>query len=382
MTPTIEAILVLLTFFFIALFGSYIIFKVLKGTALIKRKGVHLGGSAAMFVVIFTLLNKYFPDIRYDLAQEVQAAQTINTLTKEGKVEVDRVTLSPATQLILHRDLQSLDRNIYYVDEKNEFAVHIPDKNHWEINTYDKLQTVGLVDIPALGMGQRALQKMFYDENRPTISGVRQKKAHEIVLTEKSTIQYVPMNYNIFENDKYVKATLKSQQGMMKQMGINILRNEISKEMIKIIKSELSEKLELSIKNQLPLKKNIYNGVYIIPVYKKYLNENTLLRELEGSSTLLDRTLQFLIFSGYLDRGPMQNLYVNNNKNIASFESSVYLGDVEIDGKQMDAILNNIGFIVTGNERAIFVRLIYLSVDNISMFKSLENFLYSLRFTG
>ena len=45
-------------------------------------------------------------------------------------------------------------------------------------------------------------------------------------------------------------------------------------------------------------------------------------------------------------------------------------------------VLNNIGFIVAGPNRSVFVQLIYLSKDKIAVLHTLQSALRSLRFAG
>ncbi|ESA34024.1 hypothetical protein N836_18720 [Leptolyngbya sp. Heron Island J] len=190
------------------------------------------------------------------------------------------------------------------------------------------------------------------------------------------------MNLNLFKNDEYFEAMLRAQQEMTALfLEQDAPEEEIPEAVIQEMQAFLSEAFDSSLVSMLPVQKNVHSGVYVIPLSREFLEESVM-AEMTPFMNLLDYGLQFMNFSGYFNPGSFQNLIMDQENQIASFNASVSLGNVEIDGRKTDAILNNIGFIVTGHERAIFVNLIYLSVDNIAVYESLQDFLESLRFTG
>jgi len=307
------------------------------------------------------------------------AAQQVQLSVEQGKTE--QVSIATRTLLITQQDLSRLDQNIYHIDENLEIAIPREPSENWEIDNYDSLPTIGLVDVPIIGSSFEMF-RAFFDQNPPAIIGIRQRQGHEIVLLESSTIQSVPMNLNLFDNLEYVRAALIGQQKTTIEMtGIDPFGGEISDEMIQQVQSLLSKNVKSVITSKLPLKKEVYSGIYILPVYRDELEKSSLL-QLTPESTLLDNTLQYLNFSGYFSPGSFQNLKVDQENRIASFNASVKLHGVEIDGRKTDAILNDIGFIVTGSQRAVFVNLIYLSADDVSIYDSLRDFLKLLRATG
>jgi len=100
-------------------------------------------------------------------------------------------------------------------------------------------------------------------------------------------------------------------------------------------------------------------------------------------SSNLDRAMMFFIFSGALPGlGFFDNFYVNQDNGIMSFNSSISLKKVVIDGVDQDAQVNSIGFLIAGQTRAILLQLNYLSIDGIHLFKELEKYMDSFRFTG
>ena len=89
MRNTIEVTIIFAMLVPMSLLGLWIIFRFLKGTALIKPKDVQLGSAAAMLGAIFVLLNLNYPEIKRGLLEEVQAAQT-----EKGTTEIARVSLA------------------------------------------------------------------------------------------------------------------------------------------------------------------------------------------------------------------------------------------------------------------------------------------------
>jgi hypothetical protein len=150
-SPTVEAAIIVAFLFCLALFGSYIVFKVLKSTASIKQKGLQLGGAVAGLIVMFVLLNRYMPNIRAELVEDA-SAQSIHTRTANGVTQIAEVALSPSTQLISKEELAHLDRNAYDILESSGLALPRPDGDSWEIGETK--------DVSTISMGCRQLAKV------------------------------------------------------------------------------------------------------------------------------------------------------------------------------------------------------------------------------
>jgi hypothetical protein len=131
-----------------------------------------------------------------------------------------------------------------------------------------------------------------------------------------------------------------------------------------------------SIKAKFPIKKMIFDGVFVTFVDADMLGKGMIVK-VQPASTLLDRAMMWGL-RGYT----VKNLYVNQDLKVASYNTGVDLSGVLINGHKGDIRINNVGFIVTGSQRAILVNLIYLSTDGIEIFQQLQNEFNSLRFTG
>ncbi len=373
-----QATIVVTILFVLALVGAWFVFKVLHGTATIKRKGVQLGGAAAMFVVMFFLLNRYLPDIRDGLIKEA-AAQPIQGPTGTDYAEVAQVSLSPATQLISARELSHLDRNKYDVREDMGIAMPRQISAHWDLGPVNTLPVLGYGDIPALRTGLEVFRYMFEGE-RPLILGVQEKKPKLVTLDRNSMIGGVPLTLNYFDDRQYMKAAMKASAGMLRQLGITASVEDISESDLENVRTMLRASFQASIDKKLPVRKELRNGVFVMTLKKESL-ENNLFTKVTGlSNSLLDKALLKVVMSGYFTQGGLGNMYADQRRGIISFNANVRVSKARLDESTVDFVLNTIGFIVTSEDRAYFVLLIYDSTSEIQIYKELETFLNNLRF--
>lgn len=311
------------------------------------------------------------------------AVQEIQIQTGEGTKETTQISLISNQHLITSQDLKRLDLNNYYIDESLEIAVKRIAGGGWEINTFNTLPTISMIDVPMMGLGTSAIGGIYFDQAQQTIFGVRQIEGYEIILDRDSMISSMPMDLNLYDNLEYVRASLESQASLMKKTNpaqAEFFDLMLQDEILTTVQEELSMNFEAYLDTQLPATKQVHSGVYVIPINSESLDSNLFL-EVVPESTLLDRAMNYLSFSGLFSAGIARNTIVDQKEGIASFQASVELENVKVDGKPTNATLNNIGFIVAGEERAILVVLIYLDVDNISLFDELRDIFNSLKFT-
>lgn len=337
--------------------------------------GVTFCGTVTSAVLASPLIIKAF--------EKPSAIQEIQLQTSEGATETTQISLISNQHLTTSQDLQRLDLNDYYIDENLEIAVKRISNGNWEIDVYDQLPTISMIDVPTMALGTSLFGNLYFEQKQQTIFGVRHTEGHDIVLSRESTISSMPMNLNLYDNPDYVRASLESQAEMMSR--INPAQAELfdlmlQDDILAAVQEELSNSFETYLDSQLPVTKKVHSGVYVIPINSDNLDSN-LFMEVVPESTLLDRTMNYLSFSGLFSTGTTQNVIIDQNEGIASFKASVELENVEIDGKSTNATLNNIGFVVAGEQRALLVILIYLDVDNISTLDELRNILGSLKFT-
>jgi len=98
------------------------------------------------------------------------------------------------------------------------------------------------------------------------------------------------------------------------------------------------------------------------------------------ATSLLDKALVRIDFSGATFNA--ENLYVDQATRIASFQTNTDLRNIAIGNRKTDVYINHVDFVVAGQTRVVFVDLVYLASDGISVFQELQSFLDSLHFTG
>jgi len=378
-SPSVQAALLQAFLFTLSLLGSYIVFTVLKSTAAIKQKGIQLGGAAAMFVIMFVLLNKYFPETRVGFISEA-AAQPISTKSASGVAQIAEVSISPAAQLLSKDELARLDRNEYEIIEDIGVAIPRPKSDLWATVRQTQVNSLGLSDVPALGISLD-LFKAFFISSGPTILAIQSKEEHQYTLTEHSFISGVPVTLNFFENQEYVRAAVKAQAGMMQQLGAKPVK-ELPESVIKEVGGRLASAFDLQIKNKIPIHKKVCNSIYVLSLSKQFLDQNIFTSAVGLTSTLLDKSLLYLSLSGQLANGSLGNMFVDQRRGVASFNGTVVVKDILIDEKPSDAIVNNIGFIVTSKDRVFIVLLVFSSASDIQVFKELEGYLNRFRFAA
>ncbi len=382
MSPTIEATIVQAIQVLISLVTAYVLLRLLRGTALINRKGLQLGGSVAVFVVVLVLLNRYLPEIQKGISSEAAAAQEVQvTKSREEAVTVS-VSISPAAQLVTRRDLDSLDRNQFVVDETLEIAITREPGAMWETKTFPSIDTVSVFDIPAMGIGTNAMRPiMFSEKDKPIVFGSRTADSTRITIDKASILQSIPASFNFFEDKTFMATSMKSQVEIMVNMGA--LPADKAQEYTNALIEQgpnLASKLDKFINSSFPIIKDVHDGVYVTVFTKEYLRSGFISKVMPESS-LLDLALTKVAYSGSLS-GVLGNLYVDQSMGIASFNSSLFLRKVLIRGSSTDVRVNHVGFLVAGRVRVIAVDLIYLSTDDIAVFQKLQDILNSLRFTG
>jgi hypothetical protein len=383
MSITLEATAIIVLFFVLSLIGAYVVLQVLKGTAIIKRKDLQLGGSAAMFVVMFVLLNHYFPEIHGLSASAAQAAQPVVTKDKEGQSLVYEVSVSPASQFVDQRELDALDRNRFVIDENLGIAIRKPTGDQWEVGEFEGFEIISITDIPAIELSVSTAAGLF-PQISPTVFGVRDKKGHEISLTKSSKIASLPVTYNIYGDPDFVVASMKAQMELMSKLGL-APPSDVPDELIRQLAPALAATVKTYIEETYRKEKTVRNGVFAAFFTLDQLKAS-IFAKFSPESSYLDLALNTVFISGPMSGamalGGIQNLYVNQGDKLASFRFMIGLKDVEIDGNIQDARLNLAGFIVAGHTRVVVVQIVFLDIDGVATFEAIKGFLDSLRFVG
>jgi len=388
MSPTLQATLIEALQVLISLLCAYLLLTVLKGTAVIKRKGVQLGGSAAVFVTVLVLLNRYLPAIQHGLIVEAAAAQPV-VVGQHEQQQIIKISVSPAAQIVTKRELDALDRNQFIIDEQLGVAIAKPPGAGWESGRFSSIETVALTDVPTIGFGSGMMQGMFgaTDAVSKFIFGVRRNASTLVEIAPTSSIQSVPASFNMFDDDAAVRKMMVSQVTMMKKLqaipipddaNIDDLVDEIVKTGGPLMKKKFSD----AISSSFPIKKTVKSGVYVSIIPNDIFSGSIMSKFTEKSSVLDKALLYESLIGNFATTGGLRNLYVDQLSGLVSFNSSIDLADVIINSKSTDIKLNHVDFIISAQTRAVAVDLLYVSNDGIDIFEQLKTLLDSLRVSG
>lgn len=339
-----------------------------------------------MFVAMFFLLNKYVPEMREGIIKEAHAlhAQTVVAKDKAGSTERVEVSISPDRQKIDRRELQELDRNKYHVDESVEIALRRRHQSGWSIGTVQSFDTIGAIDLPIVEMGLSAFRTIGQMEarNRP-IFAIRDEKVRVIGITKDSEVAGVRVGTNPYGDEALVRRMVEAQISMAARLSNEFddpeKRKMVVDHMTTVTMAGAKPGFDAYLTKVLPAQKRIQNGVYVTVFELVNLPTDALLGALFNQMSVLDRALQFLVFKGSIG-GTGRNIKVDQKGGIASFDGSVRLRDVTVDGSKTDVTLNDIGFVVAGKTRIVLVQLICLDLDGLSTSLFLKDVMDSLLF--
>ena len=365
---TLEAVAIQVLFFVLSIIGAWIVLKVLEGTASIKNKGAQFGGAAAMFVAMFVLLNQYVPGMREGIVKEA-AAQELVVSKSPGGGEPERlaVSISPVQQKITARELKQLDKNKYFIDEKLGVAMLQPPNDGWVAGVVDSVDTVSVVDIPMVAMGMGLFKTMLGEGlvSHPVVA-LRERKVHTLALNGTSEVKGVRMNYNPYMDKSFVRKSVEASLSAMAVMDENVAaafknnKEAILDQAEKTAGTKFIDGFDKYLQKSIPLEKHIQNGVYVT-TFDVVASPNDAMGEMYKSMSVLDRAIQSLAMKG-IQVGGGKNLQVDQAQGIASYDGTLRLRKVTIDGVETDTTFNNLGFLVAVNNRIVFVQLIYLDL--------------------
>jgi hypothetical protein len=199
--PTAEAVVVLSANSILSLIVAWITLRILRGSAQVKQKGVRLGGAAAMFVVTFFLLNRSLPDIRNGIFSESLAAQSQNltTTNEKGTTSSLELYVSPDQQVVSERDLKSLDRNKYAIDEGLGVAVLKSENPAWIVGQVAKIERPEIEDVPAVAFSLGAAKAMSGMETKlgdNPFFAIQTKHTHSVTISKESVVGGIRADLN------------------------------------------------------------------------------------------------------------------------------------------------------------------------------------------
>jgi hypothetical protein len=295
--------------------------------------------------------------------------------------------LRPDAQITTLLDLKRLSHDRFVVDEELEIAIQRPDSQVWRVGRFE--QGMAPIDLSQLPMFQMALQMINaiqpFERDGRQVFGVQSSKSHSITLNASSKIDGVELGLNPFDDQEYFRQIMIAQMEMGKSMmgeTAEIDPNFIDA-MINVAFPQMKKGYADLLSKTFPKNIEVRNGVYATPILKSSLEPKMegVMGDLMSMGTDLDRVLQYVAFDHGL--GSMaSNIQVDQGRGVMSFNGSVRLEDIEVDGKETSASLHHIGFIVVGQERAMYVNLVFLEGggEEISALLEMQEFLRSLRF--
>lgn len=81
---TYMSFVAVIVFYSLGLIGAFVLFKILKANAVIKKPGIQIGGALAGFVIIFVLLFRYYYLDSIPLSE-------YNSIIKEKETEIEKL---------------------------------------------------------------------------------------------------------------------------------------------------------------------------------------------------------------------------------------------------------------------------------------------------
>jgi len=385
MDITTKALLIQTFNVFVALVCSYILFTFLKSKADIKHKGVQLSGAGAMFVVVLLILNNQLSDIQRLVKDGVALPVKIESERGKGFKKIGDVSISPYHQLTTERDLSRLDKNKYYINEKLSISIPQPANDKWIIEERKTVPVINQNDFPFMKFSEKVAGQMMTPDAQPLILSIRLREGIDVEIDKESQIDGVSVGLNPYKDKKFVSGLVQVFMNSARLMADHKINEEKEMAMEMMLTSSTGAaqyKLQEYISDELPYKKTLYSGVYIMPIEDEENLTPSAFSSIFPEESLLARALQFISLQPSAGKISFDNVRIDENAGVASFDGSSELENVLIDGKRTSLVINNVGFIVVGDNRAIFVQLIFLSKDKIYTFNLLNESIKNILFAG
>jgi hypothetical protein len=128
------------------------------------------------------------------------------------------------------------------------------------------------------------------------------------------------------------------------------------------------------------VKKQFYNSVIAIPLSGE--SDNPIEQASQKYTPLLGRAWSQGFYFGIVPISP-NYFFHSDEARMISYSSSCQLGGIILDGRKTDAVINDVGFLVAGKNRAVLMRILFISPGgSISTFEDLKSFVELFRFTA
>ncbi len=361
--------------FLVSLGGAFVVFKWLDGKASFKHQGLKLGGSAAGFAVFFWLLQKVFFVALDKIPTSVYPPLEVIALGPQGQKILSEIILNPKKLIISLNKFNELDTEEYTVlNDSFHIAMSKPKYINWSFGELPEYNTLALRDVPFFVFMNKMTGGAL--DSKPILArqfGARTGIPTRLTLQESSVVDGIKLGDNPFEDKAFYAAFENSAKGSM--TAISNGRYELSPEDSDSLRASLVTAQGKVIKDVLPIKRNIYSGVYISVYSKKSFKANAYQDYLVASDLLTKAVAAAAPYSKDLPRLS----YLNGNQQVAAYNKNVELKNIIINNKKQNIIISYIGFAIGGDNNVYTITLQYLSTDSPETLRELQRFFESVR---
>lgn len=372
MNPFLTLLLVSILFL-LSLFGSYIVFKLLKGKATFEHQGLKFGGAAAGFLVFFWLLSKVFFTAIEKFPVSIYPALEVIALGKQGEKILTEVVLDPKKLIVSLEKFKSLDPEEHKVlSDSFNIAVAPPKEYNWSFGKLPDYTTLATKDSPFFDFLNKANGgKLNFEPKKAEYFGARVGIPTELIIEANSRIDGVKIAENPFKNRKFFLDFSQSiNVSLFDPHATKLTDEELDSIQVMFIKA-----VDRSADEILPIKRNIYSGVYVTVYNENSFSESPLINYISGREYLTKAVAASAPYSRDLPRLS----YLNGDERIAAYNKSVQIKGAIVNGTKKDLIINYVGIAVGGDNAVYTITLQYLSTDSAEVLRELQRYFESVR---
>ena len=386
LTPDLFASLLVLVTVFVCILASYLCHRLLSGTFLFKTRLISGTGSVAVFFALLYITFYFREDVVKTIDERASARSFRQNVAaparkvRYGDLSADVSTLifDPDAQIVSRVQLRDYDLSRFIVNEKLNIAFHRPSTSSpIHIENVDKIQSLAMTDIP----GIRDFLDIFFQESRnaASILAVRENKEYDVIINEHSRINDLPIQFNPLLDPAVIKAFTESSIDRVLRIYPEVREEDIDIEEIQAtIESNFSKYTDI-YGAHLPIKQQISNGIYFSVIEPAEISQ-FLINKVIPRKTLLERAIQYVVFSGRFGIGGIENVFISNEEGVASFGGNISFEEVIIDGALERGTMNNLGFVIQRDSEILIVNFLYLSIgQSLSDLNRLQETFSSVR---
>lgn len=288
---------------------------------------------------------------------------------EDSGTHVHEIGPPSAEQFVSKERLGGLDRTNYHIDTGLALAFIKPRGDEWEYGPVDNYNSMTMLDIPSVG-------QLFFPADQTDglkVYAIRERTPFILTITAESKVEGQYADINPFASSDIQDALIRN--GVMNAMrwfdhhNQNISpedRSAAHHEIEHVVTEQTKEFLLWNIERRFPIKKVIYSGIYVSRMSKEYLRRQLINRVLPRKD-LFSMSVQYAIGSKGIGLSNLKNVVINSNDQIASYDCSVALSDVLVNGYiAKNETLQNVGFIRVAGTEVILVDLVYVNAGRDS----------------